>query len=385
LETPLHTDGECDARFASVRDAFRENFAALDEIGAAVCIRVGGRVVVDLWGGVTDPDTRTPWQRDTLVNAYSVGKGVLAILTLAVLEDGRVDLEAPVSASWPEFAAAGKGDATLATLLAHRVGCPAVRELLPAGAMYDWDRMCAALARQQPFWEPDRDHGYHTNTFGFLVGEVLRRATDKPVGALLRERLAGPRGADFFYGLPRSEHHRVARLCAPDMVLTTREQWAMAFPPTGDDEHDTMIWHCYFNPTGVSGNGEVNTAAWRASVIPSTSGHATARAVANLYGGVLAGEVAGPALLAEATRIHSDGDDRVLGRPSRFGLGFQLSQESRPLGAGGSGFGHYGYGGSLGYADPESGVAFAYLTNRPGARWQTPRTQRLIEALHGCL
>lgn len=146
-----------------------------------------------------------------------------------------------------------------------------------------------------------------------------------------------------------------------------------------------MIWHCYFNPAGVSGSGVVNTPAWRESVIPSTSGHGTARAVAALYAALLAGEVASPALVAEATRVHSDGTDRVLGRPSRFGLGFQLHQESRPLGGSGAGFGHYGYGGSLGFADPPAGVAFGYLTNRPGERWQTPRTQALIDALYGCL
>jgi CubicO group peptidase (beta-lactamase class C family) len=251
--------------------------------------------------------------------------------------------------------------------------------------MFDWERMCAALARQRPYWEPDTDHGYHTNTFGFLVGEVLRRASGKPVDVLLRERLTGPLQAEFHYGLAPRLHGRVARMCGRDSTLTTREQWALAFPPTGDEAHDEMIWHCYFNPSGVSGIGVVNTPAWRASVIPSTSGHGTARAVATLYDALLAGEVAGAGVVAEATRIHSDGPDRVLGRPSRFGLGFQLHHDARPLGPSGRGFGHYGYGGSLGFADPEAGVAFAYLTNRPGARWQSPRSQALIDALYASL
>jgi CubicO group peptidase (beta-lactamase class C family) len=250
--------------------------------------------------------------------------------------------------------------------------------------------MCAALAGQSPWWEPGSDHGYHVNSYGYLVGELVRRATGLDVGAALARIVSGPLQAEFSYGLPRSEHRRVAHLVAHDVAPTGPEQWSKYFPPSGDAEHDRMIWHAYFNPSRLSGTGAVNTAAWRVAAIPSTNGHGSARAVAAIYAAFLAGGPpdagwAGPGLRTEATAIHSDGDDRVLGRPSRFGLGFQLAQPTRPLGPNPAAFGHYGFGGSLGFADPDAGLAFGYLMNHPGDRWQTPRTQRLIEAVYACL
>jgi CubicO group peptidase (beta-lactamase class C family) len=175
-----------------------------------------------------------------------------------------------------------------------------------------------------------------------------------------------------------------------DAPMREPDQWALVFPPTGDAERDTMVWHCYFNPSGLSGFGVVNTPEWREAVIPSTNGHSTARAVAAIYGALLGGRRAssplvGDALVAEATTIHSDGEDAILGRPSRFGLGFQLTQPTRPLGPNPAAFGHYGYGGSLGFADPSAQLAFGYVMNRPGDRWQTPRTQALIEAVYESL
>ncbi len=379
-------DGYCDAAFAAVRAAFEENLASRGELGASLCVRVGGREVVDLWGGHRDRAGRRPWQRDTLVNAWSVGKGVLAILALALAERGRLDLDAPVAVRWPEFAAAGKGDLTLRTLMSHRAGLPAIRPLLPVGGWQDWDLVAGALAAQEPWWEPGSAHGYHVNAYGFLVGEVVRRATGDSPGAALHKELAGPRAADFWWGLPEGQHHRVAEVHVPNVLLTRPEDFARAFPPTGDADHDTMIWHAYFNPPGVCGVGVMDTPAWLRAQVPSTNGHATARGVARLYGSLLGrGAVVGRELLAEATRVHSDGEDRVLGRASRFGLGFQLATDERPLGRSPAAFGHYGHGGLLGMADPEAGVAFGFLTSRPGQRWQTPRTQALLDAVYDSL
>jgi len=373
-----------------VREAFATNFAEEDEVGAAVAVHVRGRPVVDLWGGHRDRARRVPWERNTLVNAYSVGKGVLAFLVLRLVEQGRIDLDARVADTWPEFAAEGKGDVGLRTLLCHAAGLPAIRKRLPEGAMLDWDVMAQALAAQAPYWEPGSAHGYHCNTYGYLVGEVVRRATGLSVGDALHRELTGPLDADFFFGLPRSQHGRVSWVHVAYPALTEPEQWAAAFPATGDEAHDHMIWHTYFNPGGLSGAGTVNTPEWREAAIPSTNGHGTARGVARLYAALLSDGSGGPrpvseGLLSEACVPHADGEDRVLGRPSRFGLGFQLTQPTRPLGHGERAFGHFGYGGSLGFGDPDAGVAFGYLMNRPGERWQTPRTQRLIDALYACL
>ncbi len=378
--------GHCDRRFEGVRGALRTNFREEGEWGCSVCVRVGDRTVVDLWGGYADTEAQHPWQRDTLVNVYSVGKGVLAMLALCAAESGAIALEGTVASVWPEFSACDKGALLVRELLGHRAGLPAVRERLPDEALYDWDRICRALASQAPYWPPGERHGYHVNTHGFLVGEVLRRATGVPVARLLEERLTGPLRADFFFGVPATEHARVARTLVPEVKIE-EDHWPRVFPPTGDDARDQMIWHTYFNPSGLSGFGTVNTPAWREAVIPSTNGHATARGVAALYGAYLrgGGGLPGAGLRSEARQTVSDGVDLVLGRPSRFGLGFQLPREDGPFGPSRSAHGHFGYGGSLGLCDPEADLAFAFLTNRPGPRWQTPRTQRLLAAVYAAL
>jgi CubicO group peptidase (beta-lactamase class C family) len=382
--------GHCDARFAALRAVFAANFHELDEVGAGLCVQLDGVRVVDLWGGHRDAERTQPWTADTLVNAYSVGKGMVAMLVLALIERGEIALDRPVAGIWPEFAASGKSGITVRTLLAHGAGLPAVRERLPDEALYDWDRMCAALAGQAPYWEPGTAHGYHVNTYGFLVGELVRRVTRRGVGEALAQIVSGPAGADFHCGLAARDHGRVAQVVTQLPALREEAQWALAFPPTGDAERDRMVWHAYFNPNGISGFGTVNTTEWRNAAIPSTNGHGTARAVATLYSAFLRGgppgsRWAGDGLRREATAIQADGDDRVTGRASRFGLGFQLAQPSRPIGASPRAFGHFGYGGSLGFADPDAGLAFGYLMNRPGERWHNPRTERLVDALYQCL
>jgi CubicO group peptidase (beta-lactamase class C family) len=383
--------GRCDARFAELREAFAANFRELDEIGAGLCVELGGVRVVDLWGGYCDAARSKPWREDTLVNAFSVGKGVVAMLALALVERGDLALDEPVASFWPEFGASGKHAISVRTLLAHGAGLPAVRERMPDEALYDWDRICAALAGQRPFWEPGTAHGYHVNTYGFLAGELVRQVTRSGVGEALARILTGPAGADFHYGLAPRDHERVAEVAMPFSHEWRDESlWPLAFPPTGDADYDRMVWHAYFNPTGISGMGTVNTPAWRSAVIPSTNGHGTARGVAALYAGFLRGGAGGSrwigeSLRAEAVAIQADGEDHVTRRPSRFGLGFQLAQPARPIGASPRAFGHFGYGGSLGFADPDADLAFGYLMNRPGERWHNPRTDRLLEALYGCL
>lgn len=384
--------GKADASFAQVFEAFADNLTHDDETGAGVCVYVDGVKVVDLWGGYADLESQRVWERGTIVNAYSIGKGVLAALVATLADQGRLDLDLTVADVWPEFAAGGKEDVTLPVLLSHGCGMPAVRKRLPEGAMFDWDVMCHELAAQQPYWEPGTRHGYHVNTFGFLVGEVIRRVTGLRVEEALRTYVTGPLDADFGWGLGKGDASRVAHIYSPqaNFKLDGPEQWRLAFPETGDAAYDHMIWHTYFNPSGLAGGGIMNTQPWRAAVIPSTNGHGTARGVAGIYNALLSHQGRAPALASleivnRARTTVTDGDDMVLKRPSRFGLGFQLAQPSRPIGPNATTFGHFGYGGSLGYADPDAGVAFGYVRNRPGDRWQTPRTQALVDAVYACL
>jgi CubicO group peptidase (beta-lactamase class C family) len=261
-----------------------------------------------------------------------------------------------------------------------------VRAPLPDDAMVRWDVMTAALAAQEPWWPPGTRHGYHVNTFGFLVGEVVRRVAGKTLGTLLREEIAAPLAADVHIGLSAADEPRVAEFVWPS-------EMDAPVPPLSEGltEEHLMVRNTYFNPPGLSGQGTVNTAAWRRAEIPSTNCHATARGVARIYAALAAGgtldgvEVVGREALAEAVREHANGPDAVLTRDSRFGLGFQLPQPERTLGPHAGAFGHFGAGGALGFADPEARLAFGYVMNKMGPRWQNPTNRALIDAVFSCV
>lgn len=374
-------EGFCDDRFAPVRAAFAENFTKHGERGGAVVIALDGKPVVDLWGGWADVARTKPWQRETVVNVFSVCKPLNAIALLRLAEEGRVSLDAPVAQYWPEFAAGDKHAITLRMLLSHRAGLPALRVTLPDDAMLAWSVMAGALAAQRPWWEPGTAHGYHVNTFGFLVGEIVRRVSGRTLATLLREDVTGPLGADLFIGLPESEHGRAAEFLWPGQ------------PPRPDmaGDHDLMRWNAYWNPAGFSGASWVNTKEWRLAEVPSTNGHGNARGIARLYAALARGgrmdgvSVLSDAMLGEATTSHSYGVDLVAQRPTRFGLGFQLAHPERPLGPNPRAFGHFGAGGSLGFCDPDTGLSFGYVTNDMGPRWQNPRNGGLMNAAYASL
>ncbi len=392
--TPAEVHGHVDPAFAAVRDAFERNFTETFEhddpgarrtdpgdLGASCCVIVGGRVVVDLWGGWADRARTRPWQADTLVNAYSVGKAVTAATVLSVVADGLIDLDAPLSDVWPEFAAHDKGAITLRMALAHQAGLPAVDRPIGEDEVLDFSAIAAALADTAPWWEPGTAHGYHVNTLGHVVGEPVVRVTGRSIGAEVRRRVAEPTGADVWIGLPATEHRRVAEIDffehLPDELL----------PHGGDTPLDRLRRATYFNPQAMSGIGVVNTAGWRSAEVPSTNLHASARGVARVFAALIepAAPIVPAALVAEAATTHSLGHDLILDRESHFGLAMMLHQEGRPIGLSERSFGHYGNGGSLGFADPTAGVAFGYVLNRPGDRWQVPRSRRLIAALRRSL
>lgn len=380
----LPLDGFCDPRFEAVRSAFIANFQERGEPGGAVCISVGGTPVVDLWGGYANIANTRPWARNTLVNVFSVGKALCALAAARIVEQGLVDLDAPVARVWPEFAQAEKAWITARQLLCHRAGLPAIAEPLPDGAALDWDVMIHALERQKPWWVPGTAFGYHVNTYGFLVGEAVRRVANKTLGTLIREEVAGPLDADIHIGLALEHHSRVAQYRWPEVNT-------MQPPPDDATGLDLMRWNTYWNPPGISGAHWVNTPAWRAAELPSTNAHGNARSVARIYAALARGgridavRIIGEDVLREFTTEHSAGTDLVTQHPARFGLGFQLTQPERPLGPNKNSFGHFGAGGSLGFCDPEADLAFGYVTNDMGPRWQNPRNRALIEAVYSCL
>jgi len=381
----LDIGGTCDASFDAVRDAFAENFDD-GEIGSGCAITVGGRVVVDLWGGWLDAWRTRRWERDTLVNAYSVGKPIVALMLLQCVARGDVALDAAASTYWPELLAGQRG-ATVRDVLCHRAGVPAIRPQLTNLDLWNWDPLCRALAATEPWWTPGEKHVYHTNTYGHLVGELARRVDGRLPGTWLREEIAGPLGADLAWGLDRPAQVRCAEVVWDTGGGTDTASVAARRPYNDDD----MVMLGYFNPPGYSGSGVVNAPEWRAAQVPSTNLHATARGVARLYAALAAGgsidgvRVLNCDVLAEASSVQSEGWCPVLEREVSFGLGFQPTRPERPFGPNPGSFGHFGTGGSLGFADPTTRVGFGYVMNAVRPRWQSSRNRRLVDALYSCL
>ena len=379
--------------YEEVRKAFQANFDQGLEVGAAFGAYHRGELVVDLWGGVADTRTGRPWQEDTLVLVYSTTKGITAMCANRLAQQGTIDVEAPVATYWPEFAQAGKERVTVADLLSHRAGLAWVDGSLSFEQALAWDPVIEALERQAPSWPPGTAHGYHATTYGWLVGEVVRRVSGRSLGTYLREEIAGPLGAEFFVGLPPSDEHRVARLIS---FLEGLEAGGslLDLDPGGTSDGDAGMSALgadaarYLAPDGplskalsAPGGAFSDPAVWddprlHAAEVPAANGICDARSLARLYG-ACTGDVAGPS--GEKFRIltsdqldaalcqQTEGPDAVLlGLDLQWGLGFMLNRGV--VGAAGLGgprsFGHFGMGGSTGWADPDLELGMGYVMNK---------------------
>jgi CubicO group peptidase (beta-lactamase class C family) len=390
MTTTVAIQGVCDPRFNDVKEAFAQNFADYGEVGSAVAVMVGGRMVVDLWAGHADAALSRPWQRDTIVNVFSTTKGLTAVCAHRLADQGLLDIDAPVAKYWPEFAQAGKSEIPVRYLLSHRAGLPGVRKMLPVGAAYDWEVMTSALAAEEPWWEPGTKHGYHALTFGYLVGEVVRRISGQAVGTYFRKEIAEPLGLDCHIGLSEEYDARTAEMLPMP-------------PPEGEDnpiakalsDPESMTFKAFASPPDLMLPGTVNSRAWRAAEIPAANGHTDARSLARLYGALAqGGELDGYEVLTleaiDRARVEqSYGEDAVLfGLPSRFGLGFMLDLPENRIVPQGDMFGHPGAGGSIGFADPEAGIGFGYVMNKmivPPDYFIDPRWRGLVDATYAAL
>ncbi|MFJ6697351.1 serine hydrolase domain-containing protein [Streptomyces sp. NPDC091272] len=385
----MDVQGTVAAGFEPVRDAFVRNFQVRGDRGAAVAVYRHGRKVVDLWGGTRDVDGTVPWALDTAQVVRSAGKGVAAAVPLLLHQRGQIDLDAPVGTYWPEFKAAGKERVLVRHLLSHRAGLAALdRPLTPAEAC-DGVSGARAVAAQAPEWEPGRDHGYHAQTYSFLIAELVRRVTGRTIGRWIAEEIARPLGLDFWIGLPQEESHRVGRLGPveeppADGGLKLRPKRAVS-EAWADPGSLTRRAFGAIDPLP-----DENDPAYRAAELPASGAISTARALARCYAAMI-GQVDdgvrlfAPATLTLARTEESSGPDRVLVVNTRFGLGFMLHGSASPLLGPGS-FGHPGRGGSLGFADPESGIALGYVTNglRKGVT-ADPRALALVAGVRAAL
>jgi len=387
LETHGGVHGHVTGGFEAVAEAFVDNFADRNETGASVCVYVDGEKVVDLWGGCADHKTGEPWREQSATVVFSTTKGAAAICVARLVEAGKLDYDRPVVEYWPEFAAEGKESITVGQLMSHQAGIPYVEPPLPLEDILEIAPVVEALAAQAPIWEPGTAHGYHALTYGWLAGELVRRVDGRSLGTYFAEEIAEPLGLAFWIGLPESQEWRVALLrgaprpTGADLDLMRR----IAGPGTTGGNALTMSGA--FAP--VDGVDPFRTRPVRASEIPAANGVTNAASVARMYAATI-GEVDGVRLLNESTvdaaraeRVF--GPDESLVLPTRFGYGFMLHCDELVLSQDGA-FGHYGAGGSLGFADPATGMAFGYVMNQMGGGIASdPRAVALLQAAHAAV
>ncbi len=381
----MQIQGYYDLKFEAVKDAFAELFANPQERGAALCIQIGGQTQVDIWAGSADKDATEAWRSDTILNLFSCTKTLTAVAALQLVGEGKLELDRPVAHYWPEFAAAGKQHITLRQLLSHSAGLPALRTQLPGEALYDWGAMTAALAAEEPWWTPGEAHGYAPITYGWLVGELLRRVDGRGPGESIVNRVARPLGLDLHVGLADSEFHRVAHISRAKGNLG--DAAAQRLLKCFMSEPNAVSTRAFSNPPSVLTS--TNKPEWRRMAQPAANGHGNARALAGFYSGLLDGRLLEAELVGELTREHRRGEDRVLLTTTRFGLGCMLDQPdvaNATYAVGPRAFGHPGAGGSIGFADPERELSFGFVCNSLGPYvLMDPRAQRLARITAGCL
>jgi len=377
--------------FRAVRDAFEENLASGADVGASCCATLRGETVVDLWGGFADEAMTRPWQKDTILTVYSTTKTMVALTALLLADRGELDFQAPVAKYWPEFAANGKAGIKVSHVMSHASGLSGWRE--PVTAMedlYDWEKMTALLAAQAPLWEPGTASGYHSITFGFLIGEVVRRIAGKSVGTVFREEIAEPLGGDFHIGLPASEDSRVADIIPLAMPQVTPEQ-------AGKFALSQIQEVTFRNLPGdypwAGSTAVAKTRGWRSAEIPAVNGHGNARSVGEIHcvlanGGVAKGRrIMSEAGCRKALELQIEGPDLVMSPmpPARFGMGFALPGPLLDLELPNPNTIHWGGGGcSWIFIDMDARTTFAYVANKVDRRpLGDPRPFRAIRAFWG--
>lgn len=352
--------GETAAGFEPVGDAFRQVVAELGGTGAAMGAWYDGRWVARLHGGYADVARTRLWGPDSIVMPYSVTKPFAALCLLVLVDRGLVDLDAPMQAYWPEL----RAGATVRQVLSHQAGLVALDDPLPTEALYDWDRMCAALASQEPQWKPGERHGESALFYGHLVGEVVRRVDGRSLGAFLREEVCGPLGLDFRVGLAAADQGRCVELSGlADKDFRTRVTGART----------PLYERAVSNPPGAWDQAVVNSPRWRAAEIPAINGHGTALGVCGLFVALLESRVLSRSLRQEMITTHCSGVDAVMGAQTAWGLGVSVDAD---------GFGMGGTGGSLGWASQAGGYAYGFVTGTLGTH---ERSDLVENAVRDCI
>ena len=377
----IRIHGFCEDQFEPVKKAFAENFKSGLDIGASLAVTIKGKYVIDIWAGFADEAQIKPWEKDTIVNVYSTTKVMTALCVLMLVDRGLLDLDAPVAQYWPEFAQAGKEELPVRYLLSHTAGLPGFDKRIQVETLYDWDTITNMLAAQKPWWKPGTKSGYHAITFGYLLGELIRRITGKTLGTFFREEVAEPLKIDFHIGLSENYDSRVGELIPPPPVDSQDD---------GNVDPNSIPIKVWSNPVLTA--RETLTREWRAAEIPASNGHGNARSVARV-GAILAcgGKLDDVKILSHKTiekaieeQIY--GTDIVLLTPKRFGLGFGLVCKEDPISPNLRSFYWSGWGGSLLTMDLDDKLSWGYVMNK--MMWTLTRgvrTDKIQEAIYKAL
>jgi CubicO group peptidase (beta-lactamase class C family) len=393
-DTMQAVQGHVEPSFAAVKDALEEQFASGEHIGAGVCVYHRGRKVVDIWGGLADEDAGEPWRADTLALSYSTTKGLAATCLHILADRGLVDYEAPVARYWPEFAQNGKDEITVYHVLTHQAGLPQVPEGLHGPDLFDWERVIRGIEEEPPVWKPGTESGYHALTFGFLVGEVVRRVSGKRIGAFLRDEVCTPLGIaeDMFIGAPESAERRIAKLKNRIVMTPELMEQFQAMRTNPDPLRARALGMRPNEGVGAAGVNHFDTREGHRAEVPAANGIMTAGALARLYACLAGyGELDGVRVLTgERVRLMSQRQtlrpDRIIVVPVGYALGYMTGgTEGWPQGPRVTAFGHAGLGGSIGYCDPEIGLAFGLTVNALAMDLiGYGRTARLADAARQC-
>jgi len=381
MTSEIEIEGFCEDRFKSIKEAFKSNFDENLEVGASFAVTINGKHVIDLWGGYANAEKTKQWEKNTIVNVYSTTKFMTAICIHMLVDRGLLDLDAPVAKYWPEFAQAGKENLPVRYLLSHTSGLAGWDKHFRSKKLYNWDLMVELLAAQKPWWEPGTKSGYHTITFGHLLGELVRRITKKSLGTFFREEVAVPLGADFYIGLPEEHDVRVADLIPPPPIDLS---------DFGDIDPQSVAMRSLTNP--IIDVLATKTREWRSAEIPAGNGHGNARSVSRITAALACGgELDGVRLLSEKTIKQSIEEqsyvtDLVLNIPIRFGLGWGLQNKELPIGPNPNLFYWGGYGGSVVIVDLDAKMSICYVMNKMVSTLTgDPRSTKLIDAVYNSL
>lgn len=388
---PTSVKGQCNPKFAELQSEFERNFSERGESGASVCLSVNGETMVDLWGGVANRETGAPWEQDTVSIVFSCTKAATAICAHILIDRGLLDAHALVTDYWPEYGKHGKENTTVAMMLNHESGLPAFREPIKPGGFYDWDYMISRLEEEEPFWEPGTRNGYHMVSFGWTVGELVRRVSGKSLGTFFADEVAGPTGADFWIGIPDNFGRTIAPM--------------IPYVPKSDDLILDFGLKLMTEPNSVQALSYFNTGGWKPdsleayrAEIGGAGGISNARGQVAMYEPLAKndGSLVSPERLKSMSMVSTATQkDFTLLQPTRFGPGFMKSVDNRHLLnvanrhsviLGDQAFGHVGAGGSIGFADPECGLAFSYtMTQMGNGILLNDRGQSLVDAAYRAL